>query len=66
MYIGDSEAYIGKSFTYVTVKVIKSFERSLIFSQERLSTNTQLTYKVEYVFVWLRFFCWLVGWAFNG
>jgi len=29
MYIGDSEAYIGKSVTYVTLKVIESFERSL-------------------------------------
>lgn len=30
MYIGDSEAYIGKSFTNVTLKVIESSERSLM------------------------------------
>lgn len=29
MYIGDSEAYIGKSFTNVTLKVIEFSERSL-------------------------------------
>lgn len=41
MYIGDSEAYIGKSLTYVSLKGIESFEKSVLFlCQEELPTTT--------------------------
>ena len=57
MYIGDSEAYIGKSFANVTLKVIESFERSLILTSRKTVYHylVNLQIRVYFCLVFLLF-----------